>query len=144
MCGNVGHALSENLMRHCALTQSMCEICRQTINGISVGEYGTATGKKFRVTGIVGDKVLFKNEKGSERFVHRRHMLLCLHWLAEGKLVDGVGGSGSSIRSLIGQDGALTVCNLCDRNVAYVWGMLAALSCVHVSGRSLRMSDNEK
>jgi len=121
----------------------MCETCEKTLNSLSIRDYSTATGKKFRITGIVGSKIFFKNENGSERFIHRNHLLLCLHWLVEGKPIEGVGGSGSSIRSLIGENGSLIKCSLCERNVAYLWGILASIPMVSRRGNSLRVEKND-
>ncbi|MEM3143975.1 MAG: hypothetical protein QXW91_05050 [Candidatus Nitrosotenuis sp.] len=102
-------------------------------------DYLTATEKKFRITGAIGDKISLKNEKGNESFVHRHHLLLCLHWLVEGKSIEGVGGSGNSVRSLIGENGSLTKCNLCDWNVAYLWGIIAVIPMISRYKNSLKL-----
>lgn len=115
----------------------MCDRCQKILNSLSIGDYYTATDKKFRITGIVGHEIFFKNENDSERFLHRNHLLLCLHWLVEGKSVEGVSGSGNSVRSLIGENGSLIKCGVCERNVAYLWGILASIPMVSRRGNSL-------
>jgi hypothetical protein len=117
----------------------MCETCQKTLNSLSSGDYYTATRKKFLITGIIGNKIFIKNEKGSERFLDRNHLLLCFHWLVEGKPIEGVGGSGSSIRSLIGENGILAKCGICERNVAYLWGILASIPMVSRRRNSLTL-----
>lgn len=110
----------------------MCEKCGETIiSNIREGDQlKTARGKRFTITEIGGNIICFRVESsGKERKIHMNHLVLCYHWVEfDGKEIEGVGGSTShSVRELVGSNGLLTDCGNCDRNPAYIWGMLNSL-----------------
>jgi hypothetical protein len=62
---------------------------------------------------------------------------MCLQWLKDGKIIAGVGGD-SSISSLIGKNGTLVKCELCDRNPTYIYGIISSMPNIKQTGRILR------
>jgi len=87
----------------------------------------TATGSEFRIYDIGIPNIKVQVESGSIFSLHKEHLLQCLHWLTEGNTIAGVGGQGNSVRGLVGADGTLIQCGLCDRTPAYIWGILYSM-----------------
>lgn len=105
------------------------------------GNFTTLTGRNFKVISITGNKITVKIDNSNLRYFHLNHLLLCLQWLKNGKIIRGIGGD-SSISSLIGKDGILVKCELCDRNPTYIYGIISSLPNVNRSGRTLRFEKN--
>ena len=104
----------------------MCLECEQTIlRHIHVGDtYTTANGLSFTVIDIQGDKIYLMTSSGGEKWFHIRHAGMCLHWMkVGGNVIESV----SSIRRLVGEGGILEECDKCERNPAYIWGILRDL-----------------
>jgi len=108
---------------------------------VLIGRYKTMTGKSFDVISVTGNMITVKISNSKTRCFHLEHLLLCKKWLYEGKIIRGTAGD-SSILSLIGKTGVLVKCELCDRNPAYIFGIISAMSNVKRDGRTLRYEKN--
>ncbi|UOY10013.1 hypothetical protein [Methanonatronarchaeum sp. AMET6-2] len=114
----------------------MCRVCEKSVlKHISIGdEPRTAEGEFFEVTEIDEEysdadgkgKIKYRVSTGNEKWCHIDHIVACYHFMAEGdKDIIGVGGeSTNSIRTLVGENGRIEDCSKCERNPAYIWGIL--------------------
>jgi hypothetical protein len=108
----------------------MCDDCYNEIkNKMSKKrKYKTASGVPFEVTGIKGDIVTVKLSTGNTREFHENHLVDCYHYmLKEFKEIYGVDKNPKSVRKLIGENGLLANCTLCNETPSYIWGILAVL-----------------
>lgn len=109
----------------------MCHECEQVIlHHIHVGdEFETAQGFPFSITDIQGGKIYLETSTGGAKWFHVEHAGMCLHWMRiDRNAIEGVGSENkNSVRTLIGANGMLVKCQKCDRNPAYIWGILRAL-----------------
>ena len=124
----------------------MCEKCveylRRFLN--SNRDFETATGKTFRLKNTKGKLIYVTNERGNNRNFHLHHLSSIYHYLKyDAGIVKGVGSGPDSVRSLIGEEGKLAQCPLCERNVAYIWGILHGLPNT-VRGRNNALHISEK
>jgi hypothetical protein len=117
----------------------MCEECLRLIKAHinSTSTFKTARGIEFTIKDVPGDKRPVQTSSGKPRQFHLDHAALCLHFIkVNGKEIDGVGaGSGTSIKDLVGIEGKLTQCEICDRTISYTWGLLGSMPNVHKGER---------
>lgn len=105
------------------------------------GNYITLTGQNFKVISIAGNKITIKTDNSNSSSFHLNHLLLCLQWLKDGRVIQGIGGD-HSISSLIGKDGTLVKCKTCDRNPTYIFGIISSMPNINRTGRTLRFNKN--
>lgn len=117
----------------------MCDICDKLFSENLGKKLQTATSKPFTFSRIDYDKIFIINDDGNERSFHRNHVSDCVHWLVKGNTIFQVSGPKSSIRNLIGSEGTLAKCDLCERNPVYIWGILAKIPNILRSGSSLKL-----
>ena len=118
----------------------MCSLCDQIIlQRVRVGYvFRTLRGRAFTITDIRDGKIHLRTGSGGEKWFHIEHAGMCLHWMRVNKrVIDGVGSARHSIRGLVGANGILAQCGKCDRNPAYIWGILSALPLVKKRGNKL-------
>lgn len=93
----------------------------------------TASGIPFKVVALQGNKIYIQTSRGNTRNFHFNHVADCYHWISVLKRrIQGVGSGPISVRGLIGNSGVLLKCSLCERNSAYIWGILVAMPNVQV------------
>jgi hypothetical protein len=118
----------------------LCYKCKQTILQYThVGDkLETARGKQFTIANIQDGKIHIETSSGAHRWFHLEHVSLCLHWIiVDRKTIEGVGSNKkNSIRGLVGVNGILVQCQICERNPAYIWGILATLPQVKRKGEN--------
>lgn len=108
----------------------MCLECeKEVLSHIKSGsQLKTAKGKRFTITRIDDRNIYYELESsGKKRHVCIEHLAMCYHRMkVSGKKIEGVGGSNSySVRELVGKGGKLADCGNCERNPAYIWGILS-------------------
>jgi len=99
----------------------------------------TARGAPFKVLDVTGGLIIVRLSTGKGRFFHLDHVALCYHWMKEGNEIRGVGSGSESVRGLIGEAGRLVRCSVCERNPAYIWGVLASIPGVQRYGTTLKL-----
>ena len=121
---------------------NMCQRCLNVVQGnirqLIGNQIETATGVPFTVVSLIGNRIYIQTSQGNSRNFHFDHLTDCYHWMdILKKRIAGVGSSPISIRGLIGNNGALLKCSLCERNPAYIWGILATIPNVKRRGNTL-------
>lgn len=107
------------------------------------GTLTTARGAEFTIISARVGSIFFRVSTGKEREVHTDHIAMILHWMRfKGKAVQGVDSGRHSVRALVGEEGDLVACSVCERNPAYIWGILAALPDVVQDGMELKIESD--
>ena len=125
LSGGINQSTSETINP----TEEESKIVREFIDKIKGYPLKTATGQHFELKSVYVDKVIVSVESSpDERHeFHLYHLICCYSWLKSGKCIGGVGGGSDSVRGLVGSNGKIAKCDLCDRHPAYIWGVLRAM-----------------
>ena len=120
----------------------MCIRCLNIVQGhiyhLIGNQVQTASGIPFTIVSFVGNRVYIQTKRGNLRNFHFDHLANCYHWVSIlSKRIEGVGSNPISVRGLIGNNGVLLKCSLCERNPAYIWGILATMPNVKRKGNEL-------
>jgi len=121
---------------------NMCKRCLNVVQGhvhhLVGNQIRTATGVPFTIVSFVGNRIYVQTSRGNSRNFHFHHLADCYHWInILKKRIEGVSSNPISVRGLIGNNGALLNCSLCERNPAYIWGILATMRNVKRRGNTL-------
>lgn len=96
----------------------MCKKCEDYILS-KVGKNDllpTARGIRFRIVSTSGDLIIIRPSTGKDRAIHLSHIADIYHAMKfDGRVVQGVGSATDSVRGLVGEEGDLVACNICER-----------------------------
>lgn len=108
------------------------------------GTLTTARGAEFTIISARVGSIFFRVSTGKEREIHTDHVAKIYHAMRfNGKAVKGVASGRDCVRDLVGEEGSLVACSVCERSPAYVWGILAALPDVVQDGMELKVESDE-
>lgn len=129
------------LIIHPSITsRTMCTKCENAIiKNLKVGKkLFTTRNKPFTITSMNPDAITVRVTTGKSRPFHVKHTALVYHSMKfDKKTIRRVSSGRDSICSLIGEDGHLVSCGLCERSPAYIWGILSAMPDVRTDGTEL-------
>lgn len=128
------------IMHPSNMPKTMCIKCENAISkNFKVGKkLFTTRNKPFTITSMNPDTITVRVTTGKSRPFHVKHTALVYHSMKfDKKTIRRVSSGRDSIRSLVGEDGHLVSCGLCERSPAYIWGILSAMPNVRTNGTEL-------